>query len=387
MGALFLFIVYRYTQMEALEGPIDYDTAPQLILKDQQGRVVSRNSSSLSQFLVGATDASETTSMNMTLIEATKGRENIIKILEDAGIVEASVADILGLPKWDQVTDLYGPSPVIVGLETCKEFQSKVPLKDRYIGVSGMFNSGTTAFGISLQANCGYPNHLKNYSNDVLTDVNGMLNQVPWAKHKPGNLKYNHTIHPDIIKDHVLPIVLVRDPYYWMHSMCTQGYGARWDHADKHCPNLVPNDYDKRRFKRLRNASSVPVWMGQSMKEGVVWDSLAHLWNDWYESYHNVDYPRLMIRFEDFLFHGKEVMETVCKCGGAQQQPSRFAYLVDKAKWNHKHAQNNMVSAMVKYGTDGRRYNNMTREDLGFAHKALNRDLIKAFGYQAHPMG
>jgi hypothetical protein len=164
--------------MEALERPIDYDSAPQLIrLKDQEGRVVSRKSSSLSQFL--AATASESANVNMTMIEATKGRENIVKILEDAGIVEASVADVLGLPKWDQVTDLYGPSPVIVGLDTCKKFQSQVPLKDRYIGVSGMFNSGTTAFGISLQANCGYPNHLKNYSNDVLTDVNGMLNQVP----------------------------------------------------------------------------------------------------------------------------------------------------------------------------------------------------------------
>jgi hypothetical protein len=177
LGALFLFIVYRYKQMEPLERPIDYDNAPQLILTDQKGRAVSRKSSSLAQFM-GAT-ASEAASMNMTMIEATKGREKIIKILEDAGIVEASVVDILSLPKWDQVTNLYGPSPVIVGLDTCKKFQSKVSLKDRYIGVSGMFNSGTTAFGISLQANCGYPNHPKQYSNDVLTDVNGMLDQVP----------------------------------------------------------------------------------------------------------------------------------------------------------------------------------------------------------------
>jgi hypothetical protein len=121
------------------------------------------------------------------------------------------------------------------------------------------------------------------------------------------------------------------------------------------------------------------------MKDGVVWDSLIHLWNDWYESYYHVDYPRLMIRFEDVLFHGKEVMDMVCKCAGAQQ-PSRFTYLVDEAKWDHKHAQNNMVSAMVKYGTDSRRYQNMTREDLEFTHAALNHDLINVFGYQAHPM-
>jgi hypothetical protein len=270
-----------------------------------------------------------------------------------------------------------------LGLDRCEAFRRRVPLEKRFIGVSGMFNSGTTAFGISLQANCHYASHPKDLSNDVVTDMSGMLNQVPWAKHKDARRKHNHTIHPDIVKDDVLPIVLVRDPYYWMHSMCKQGYGARWNHnSEKHCPNLVPNEYDRKRFKKLRNASSVPVWMGLSPKKGPSWRSLIHLWNDWYEGYLEADFPRLIIRFEDTLFHGKEVMKQICQCGGAQQ-PSQFSYVVDEAK-DHRGAQNNMVSAIIKYGTDTWRYHNMTDEDLLFAHQSLNPELMKAFHYQPY---
>jgi hypothetical protein len=378
-----LFFVYRtYNQLTELTSPTT--TPPQqILLKDSQGRIISRNSSSLWQFLDSPYSVA-TEQSNMTMPQAMQGREPIIAILKDAGIFEANVNDILKLPKWSQVTDLYGKDPVVLGLEKCKEFRRRVPLEARYIGVAGMFNSGTTAFGLSLQANCRFPNHKFNRTNDVVTDVNGILNQVPWAKHKPARSKNDHTIHPNITKDNVLPVVLVRDPYYWMHSMCKQGYGVRWDHNEKHCPNLIPNDFDRQRFKRLRHAESVPVWMGRSPKTGPTWKSLTHYWNDWYESYLGVDFPRLVIRFEDTLFHGKQVMDLVCQCGGAQQAASHFTYLVDEAKWNHKHAQNNMLSAMMKYGTDAGRYRNMTDDDLRFAHDTLNMSLMETFKYQLH---
>jgi hypothetical protein len=374
-------LVYQYNEMRFLTTSVPGLTQ-QVVLKDSKGRIVSRNSTSLSLFAGHFQD--EPTHPNMTLVEAKIGREPILSIFEDAGIVEMSPSDVLKLPKWSQVEELYGKGPVILGLEGCEAFRKRVPPEKRFIGVSGIFNSGTTAFGISLQANCRYVDHGTNLSNDVVTDVDGMLNQVPWAKHKLARLKYNHTIHPDIDKDNVLPIVLVRDPYFWMHSMCKQGYGVRWDHnSDKHCPNLVPDEYDRKRFKRLRNASSVRIWMGASPKAGSSWDSLAHYWNDWYESYLAADFPRLLIRFEDTLFHGKEVMNQVCECGGAQLS-SQFNYLVDEAKWNHKHAQNNMVSAIVKYGTQTRRYRNMTSEDLTFAHSNLDGELMRTFHYKSY---
>ena len=76
-------------------------------------------------------------------------------------------------------------------------------------------------------------------------------------------------------------------------------------------------------------------------------------------------------------------MEKVCNCAGGKQ-PKHFTYVIDNAKWDHKHAQNNLVSAIVKYGTGARRYDNMTRDDLRFAARHLNPELMKAFRYREH---
>jgi hypothetical protein len=258
------------------------------------------------------------------------------------------------------------------------------------MAIAGNFNSGTTAFGLSLQANCRFSNHQKTnendpYSNDVVSHVNGMLSQVPWAKHKMAFYRDNHTILASIPKQNVLPIVLIRDPYFWMQSMCKQGYGVRWDHQEQHCPNLIPNEYDWKRFgkkwtRQNINMTSIKVWMGANPQTGPCWDSLVHYWNAWYESYINVDWPRLIIRFEDTLFHPKQVMQVVCQCGGGELVEP-FQYLIDKAKWNHKHAQNNMITAMIKYGSGHGRFHNMTTEDMTFAQKKLNPRLIKTFQY------
>ena len=365
-----------------------------LILKDNQGREVSRNSFNISSYLNSELsfldDTNDRNILNVSREDAISGREPLLAILEDAGFTNPTVPEIMALPKWEQVTELYGnDGPIILGLDTCQEFQRRVPERDRFIGVAGNFNSGTTAFALSLQHNCYYPNRgsgSKNYSNDALTDVNGMLSQVPWAKHKQAYLRTIHSIQPDIPIEHVLPIIMIRDPYFWMASMCKQGYGVRWDHnPTKHCPNLVPNEFDRKRFRKLRNASSVMVWQGKNPTVGLSWNSLVHFWNDWHGSYvtPKVTYPHLLIRFEDTLFRRKELLRQVCKCGGAQLS-SQFTYLVDEAKWNHKHAQNNFVSAMVKYGSDTLRYRNMTNDDIAFAERFLDPRLMQAFHYRSH---
>lgn len=355
-----------------------------VLLRDANGAIVSRNSTLFSQYLSNQSN-SLAGMAEIDLEQAKREREPIMAILRDAGIGNLLPTEIMTLPTWEQVVGLYGDEPVIIGMEQCETFQRRVPRVDeRFLGVAGIFNSGSTAFGISLQANCRYPNHPQNLSNNVLKDCNGMLDQVPWAKHKMASEKYNHTIHPGIPKDHVLPIILVRDPYYWMQSMCKQGYGVRWDHnSEKHCPNLVPNDHDRQRFKRLQDAPSVSVWMGPNAKVGPSWPSLVHYWNAWYQSYVMADFPRLMVRFEDTLFHGHSVMKSICECGGGTLvSPNRHFYLLDEAKWHHKHTQNNMISAMIKYGNDNGRYRNMTKEDLEFAQKHLDLALLDLFRYQ-----
>eukprot|EP00934_Nitzschia_sp_Nitz4_P002577 Nitzschia sp. Nitz4//scaffold227_size32659//14792//16041//NITZ4_007899-RA/size32659-processed-gene-0.26-mRNA-1//-1//CDS//3329542797//2567//frame0 len=358
VGFLILWSVYAVLTLFPLlrtpTSPFGEDTEyavglpHQVVLKDDKGQVISRNSSQLSEYFSGESLGAGVN--NVSLTEASKGREAILAILQEAGIQNFSAQDVWKLPTQQQIEELYGQSsPIIVGLDTCATFRERVPSQQRFLGISGMFNSGTTAFGISLQANCRFPDHPQNVSNDLVTDVN------------------------------------VRDPYYWMHSMCRQGYGARWNHdSNKHCPNLVPNDYDRQRFPKLANASSVLVWMGAGPKVGPSWESLVHYWNDWYKSYLSAPFPRLLIRFEDTLFHGRQVMEQVCACGGGTLSQS-YQYLVDEAKWSHKHKQNNLVSAMIQYGTETGRYRNMSSEDLAFAHQHLDQGLMSEFGYKNFP--
>ena len=74
---------------------------------------------------------------SITYEEAIEGREQLIEILEDAGVEELDVHTILSLPKWGSVTKLYGEGPVVIGLETCQRFRETIPVDDASIGTAG----------------------------------------------------------------------------------------------------------------------------------------------------------------------------------------------------------------------------------------------------------
>jgi hypothetical protein len=212
---------------------------------------------------------------------------------------------------------------------------------------------------------------------------------------------------------------------FWMQSMCKEGYGVRWDHNSKyHCPNLIPNEYDKKRYSSSsssNNSSSVQVWMGSNRQVGPTWPSLIHYWNEWYESYlfnnKNTDnknnntykykeeslssessssssssssslWPRLIIRFEDTLYYPRQVIEKVCTCGGGTMNTlsTKFIYNINESKPDHnnKIEHNNYITAMIKYGGNdaySRRIRNMTYDDIQFAIQTLNPRIMKLFQY------
>jgi hypothetical protein len=95
--------------------------------------------------------------------EAMKGRERLVDIIHDAGVEEIDVEVIASLPKWDDVTKLYGgdTGPVIIGLERCEEFRRNIPLDDASMGTAGMFNTGTNPFAMYLENNCIMPHNTK----------------------------------------------------------------------------------------------------------------------------------------------------------------------------------------------------------------------------------
>jgi hypothetical protein len=133
-------------------------------------------------------------------------------------------------------------------------------------------------------------------------------------------------------KTNILPVVLIRDPYSWMQSMCKHPYGVKWagvgSSGSSHCPNLVPSAQDRIDFADEiggKNSSSVPVTIPYP-EQTATFDSMVHFWSTWYNEYLEADYPRLMIRFEDLIFHQRELISTVCE--GAVAKQEHFSYVV-----------------------------------------------------------
>jgi hypothetical protein len=135
-------------------------------------------------------------------------------------------------------------------------------------------------------------------------------------------------------KTNVLPVVLIRDPYSWMQSMCKHPYGVKWagvgsNNSSNHCPNLVPTFQDLIDFANELDGkkNSTPVTIPYP-NQTATFDSMVHFWSTWYNEYLNADYPRLMIRFEDLIFHQRELISTVCECVGAVAKQEHFSYVV-----------------------------------------------------------
>lgn len=117
------------------------------------------------------------------------------------------------LPDWSQVVDLYGAEPIVLGLDTCEAYRNHIQRDGQspMPKVAALWNAGSTSLSRSFLLNL------------QLYDPTWHINRttVPWGKHTPLWLKFINTYPEDNTdsKDHVLPIVIVRDPYRWMNSM------------------------------------------------------------------------------------------------------------------------------------------------------------------------
>ena len=227
----------------------------------------------------------------------------------------------------------------------------------------------------------------------ILLFVSSVLHcTVPWGKHTPpGDEEYR--VEHKSMKDQgvdanmILPAVTVRDPYYWMQSMCKHHYTAGWIGSDR-CPNLTPSEMDKANHPPLRNRDHFPV----SVKYADFrkhHESLTGLWNDWYGEYRGVEFQRLFVRYEDLLFHPREVAESVCHCAGGTMNKGKFNYVVDSAKKGlgaHGKVRTGYIDAIIKYGSERNRYNGYHPEDLAYARTHLDETFMEQLGYKFHPI-
>ncbi|GKY94940.1 hypothetical protein MPSEU_000458900 [Mayamaea pseudoterrestris] len=294
------------------------------------------------------------------------------------------------LPKWSEISALYGDEPKIIGLERCQEYRDMLKAANQTANVTaapiypmprvaGLQNCGTTALADTFFNNLS-PNPTLHGSD------NPRVMNVPWRKHTPWHYRYNITspYHGWVEnKEHVLPVVVVRDPYRWMASMCKINYNVHWERSTKHCPNLVPYPY-------FGNETQTPTWAWMGMRwptlpnPEIYDEGLIGLWNEWNREYLNVETPRLIVRFEDTLFHAEKVFQAVAECAGIVPATDKFERVVVSAKDEATQKSSDMLSGLKKAGTPIGRTSQMIVEDIQFAKAHLDPDLMEAFGY-VHP--
>jgi hypothetical protein len=359
--------------------------------------------------------------------------------------LEQTVID--SLPLWSTVVKLYGDQPVIVGLDTCEAFRGTGDPADHFLGVAGTFNTGTNLMSELFIANCRMParmakfgkvnrgirwqvrlryimllSRVKRYTSCIIriiipnvffvglvmavivTHMFVILSsspKVPWGKHTPvtdDSYRLTHKTEKDSGVDpaSIFPAVTVRDPAAWMQSMCRHEYAMEWPHnKTTHCPNLVPSvytDYDISKLSQSTN-SSVPVTIHykEFNKEH---DSMIHHWNEWYTAYTaGAKFPRVLVRFEDLIFHPVTVTTAACECaGGAMKRDLngnlQFKYVTGSAKKGDAHGKDKTgyIDAIIRYGNDrGDRWKGMTEADLQYTRDNLDPTLMALFGYHYPP--
>jgi len=144
---------------------------------------------------------------------------------------------------------------------------------------------------------------------------------------------------------------------------------------------------DLKYFPGLKHRESVPVQVTYAeFRQHHA--SLASFWNDWYQDYMNATFPRILVRFEDLIFHPKQVTKTVCECaGGVLDDDHPFKYIVDSAKHGNAHGKQrtSYIDALIKYGTEQGRYQGFEKADLEHARQHLDARLMKVFHYHYSP--
>jgi len=321
-------------------------------------------------------------------------KDRIINILKAAG-TEITPEIIASIPTWGEVKSLYGDKPKILGLEQCSRFQLEIPEEDAYIGPTGLFNTGTNLLADLLQQNCKLPKRKWDRREHPAEKMpfrmqSGMLYQVPWGKHNPITYRSQHAARlasGSTKQENVLPIVMIKDPFYWMGSICRHKYATNWFHTKDHCPNLVPNEFDfgNRGITRMTKSVPVRVRFQDSDEKVVQYTSMIDFWNTWYSDYLDVvEFPRLIIRFEDILFHLEEVLTQVCHCGGGEviQKRSAMHLKSQAAKRGTVHnGSSGLLSAITTYGSATHRLDGMTADDIKFANEHARSDLMELFSY------
>lgn len=179
-----------------------------------------------------------------------------------------------------------------------------------------------------------------------------------------------------------------------------------------HCPNFIPNQVENEWFRKTRKEvaeffesdlhkvrnvilkggyqpgnKTVPIIV-RYKNEIAKHESLAHFWKEWYQEYFDADFPRLMIRLEDVVFHPYETLKAVCDCAGGTMAPKAdFVLQGENAKPSedkaHSKARKTDLAVAFLDHLRSNRTKGMSLDDMEFARKILNSSVVRQyFGYE-----
>jgi hypothetical protein len=195
--------------------------------------------------------------------------------------------------------------------------------------------------------------------------------------------KYKHSnLHPEGRPQEnltqVLPIVVVRCPFFWMQAMCKAPYDAHWIKLANHrCPNLWNEAEDAPYRVYALTQQSNYTKLDQ-------YDSMVQFWNSWNNDYYlHADYPRLVVRFEDVMYRLQDVVSAVRSCIGMESSNASFVYHTSSSKKHGDPA--GVLDSLQKYASHTRRYIGLNEADRKYANDALDSNLMKLFRYRYAP--
>lgn len=122
----------------------------------------------------------------------------------------------------------------------------------------------------------------------------------------------------------------------------------------------------------------------------VKYDSIAHLWNEWYGEYANIttsEFPRLIVRMEDILFRADEVVPQICHCFGGTMSNSleQIRYYSNVANQNpgvDNGKGSGLLRSIINYSNKTLRRESYQTVQLEAAKEVLDPSLMKLFGYK-----
>ena len=167
---------------------------------------------------------------------------------------------------------------------------------------------------------------------------------------------------------------MVRDPYFWMQSMCKSPYQLHWKRK-KRCPNLVVVEENDNHSPADNLTTTYQVNLFN-----LKFDSLVDYWSAYYLQYYNATFPRLIVRYEDMLWNPRAILEAIATCMGTSLEDKNYHYVSEEAK-SHGSG-NGLVQAIRNSANLDLRKQSLTNQDMAYSRTHLDPVLMQTFRYR-----